>query len=173
MANEIFELEELKQITLRLEYTIRATEIIENVEASGRYQRIANLLTEIMDCEHAAFGYIDSNKSAIYPGLAMPQMMEACQVRGQDIVFTKEQTLKMAHWSKLYQKKAKPFYDNDPNNFKIPTGHVIIKNLLLCPVIRDGKLIATIGLANKHSGFNNSDLETISKIADHIARYLF
>ena len=39
----------------------------------------------------------------------------------------------------------------------MPEGHVILKNVMFAPLVLEDKTVGIIGLANKHSGFNDND----------------
>jgi PAS domain S-box-containing protein len=70
-------------------------------------------------------------------------------------------------------RNATAMYDNDfPKSEWItllPEGHTAISNVLIAPMIVDGKVIGLLGLANKRGGFNNDDARMASAFADLIA----
>lgn len=66
----------------------------------------------------------------------------------------------------------KAVYDNDFMNSEwvdfMPSGHVVMKNVMFAPLNLDGKTVGIIGLANKIGDFNDDDAdvaETMGELA--------
>ncbi|MHA1385387.1 MAG: ATP-binding protein [Candidatus Helarchaeota archaeon] len=66
----------------------------------------------------------------------------------------------------IANQMKKPIFENDFLNSKlvkdIPKGHIKLKNILFAPLILEGKIVGSIGLANKPGRFNEEDLGAIS-----------
>ncbi len=58
-------------------------------------------------------------------------------------------------------------YASLPNKKGLPEGHAPIIRELVVPVIRDGDVIAVLGVGNKESDYNENDVSTIQELADH------
>lgn len=72
-------------------------------------------------------------------------------------------------WADAFLQK-KPVIQNDihsiPHSNGWPVGPAEIKRELVVPVIRDDKVVALVGIANKPEDYNEKDVEIISFMAD-------
>lgn len=63
-----------------------------------------------------------------------------------------------------------PVYDNEFSKSKwmqfMPSGHVVMQNVMFAPMVLDGKVIGLLGLGNKPTGFSPSDAEWASIFAE-------
>ena len=57
-------------------------------------------------------------------------------------------------------------YQKLPNKKRLPEGHPQIIRELLVPIIRDGKVLAVIGIGNKNTDYNQQDIEMVQSLAD-------
>lgn len=67
-------------------------------------------------------------------------------------------------------REAKPVIHNDyaslPHKKGLPPGHAEVIRELLVPVMREGKIVAIIGVGNKPADYTDEDVETIAYLAD-------
>ena len=70
----------------------------------------------------------------------------------------------------------KAVYHNDFMNSEwvdfMPSGHVILRNVMFAPLVIEGKTVGIIGLANKASDFNDNDAKMATgfgELASHCA----
>ena len=67
-------------------------------------------------------------------------------------------------------RERKPIIHNDYESLSykkgLPKGHVEIIRELTVPVIRNGKIMAIIGVGNKQTDYDKKDLELVSMLAD-------
>jgi|GEM_PF-768939 len=66
--------------------------------------------------------------------------------------------------------KLKPVIHNDYQNAigkkGLPDGHVPVIRELVVPVIRNGKVLAILGVGNKKTKYNQSDVKVVQQLAD-------
>ena len=71
---------------------------------------------------------------------------------------------------------GKGFFTNEPSAHPdavgVPPGHPPVKAFLGVPLIRDGKTIGMLGLANRKSGYRDQDLEALQTLAPTIVQVL-
>jgi PAS domain S-box-containing protein len=66
--------------------------------------------------------------------------------------------------------EKKPVIHNDyaslPHRKGLPNGHAPIVRELVVPILRAGQVVAILGVGNKSTDYNDSDVETVSYFAD-------
>jgi PAS domain S-box-containing protein len=72
-------------------------------------------------------------------------------------------------WVDCFHEK-KPIVHNDYSSLQhkkgMPEGHVEVTRELAVPIIREGKVMAILGLGNKPADYTEKDVETVSYLAD-------
>lgn len=67
-------------------------------------------------------------------------------------------------------REKRPVIHNDYARLRhrkgLPEGHAEIQRELICPVIRNGKAVALIGVGNKATDYHQADVEVVSHLAD-------
>lgn len=57
-------------------------------------------------------------------------------------------------------------FTSDPRSKKMPHGHLTITRQMFIPVVRNGAVVALLGVGNKHVNYNESDIEVAAVLAD-------
>lgn len=57
-------------------------------------------------------------------------------------------------------------YSSLPNRKGLPDGHAPISREMAVPIIRDGNIVAVLGVGNKSNDYGLDDVELVSKLAD-------
>jgi len=67
-------------------------------------------------------------------------------------------------------RKARPVIHNDyallPYKKGLPDGHAEVVRELVVPIIREGKVVAILGVGNKPADYTDDDVETVAYLAD-------
>ncbi len=67
-------------------------------------------------------------------------------------------------------RERKPVVHNDyaslPHKKGLPEGHAEVKRELVVPVMREGRLVAILGVGNKPADYTEEDVETVAYFAD-------
>lgn len=67
-------------------------------------------------------------------------------------------------------RQRKPIIHNDyvslAHSKGVPNGHVPIVREMVIPILRDGQIVATLGVGNKPQDFTENDVELVSTFAD-------
>lgn len=72
-------------------------------------------------------------------------------------------------WAECVRRGAPVMLDDAdslPEGTRLPTGHPSLARMLQVPVIRDGRAVAVLGMANKSTAYRAVDVEIASYIAD-------
>ncbi len=91
--------------------------------------------------------------------------MEDCTVKGEPKVY---QLANTGIWGEVVRQR-KPIVVNDferPNPLKkgYPAGHVVLKKFMSVPVIIDDEIVAVVGLANKPTDYNETDVREMTTL---------
>jgi len=57
-------------------------------------------------------------------------------------------------------------YESMPNRKSLPAGHAVLVRELVVPVMREGEVRAVVGVGNKPTCYDQTDLEAVSLLAD-------
>jgi diguanylate cyclase len=120
------------------------------------------VLHEALKLTESQFGYIylyDEEKRQLTLNSWTNGVMEACAVEEKPTTYDLTNT---GLWGEVVRQR-KPIVINDfeaPNPLKkgYPNGHVPLRKFMSVPVIIDDKIVATIGLANKPSDYEDDDI---------------
>lgn len=91
---------------------------------------------------------------------------EFCNAEGKGLHYSVE---KAGVWADCVRHKRPVIHNNYPSlpdRKGLPEGHVEIIRELVVPVIRSGMVVATMGLGNKATAYNETDLKQTSYLAD-------
>ncbi len=116
------------------------------------------------------FGFIGTvNERGKFDTIALsdPGMIERSIAEEKAIIMISDMEIR-GIWDRVILER-KPLFINDtasdPDKVLTPNGHAQIKCFLAAPLKRNGKTIGMIALANKEGGYNQYDVESISRIA--------
>lgn len=100
-------------------------------------------------------------------------VMESCTIENPETTYKLEQT---GCWGEAVRQR-KPFIDNNysaTNKYckGTPHGHVELKKFLTVPVISDGVIVAVVGVANKESDYDMSDVQKLTLLHGYVWRII-
>jgi PAS domain S-box-containing protein len=91
---------------------------------------------------------------------------EFCQAKGKGLHYSIEQA---GVWADCIREK-KPVIHNDYHSLEhkkgMPEGHAMVVRELAAPVMREGKVVAILGVGNKPVDYTEKDAETLAFLAD-------
>lgn len=79
-------------------------------------------------------------------------------------------------WSDCLKERKPVIHNNfkrQRTNAKLPAGHPEILRDLVCPIIRDDKIVAVLSLGNKESDYTQKDIEIVSLLSDSLWNLLY
>ncbi len=157
---------ERKQAEKELQVKNRISNTFIDSEHEDFYKAVLDILREVFDSEYGYFGYINDDGNLVAESMTR-DVWDECQIKDKSIIFPKDT------WGGLWGnalKRKKTLYQN--GNLQFPQGHVQLQNAIAAPIVVNNKLIGQIALANKQSGFNESDKQSINNLCDYIAPLL-
>lgn len=93
-------------------------------------------------------------------------LKEFCRAEGRGMHYGLEQA---GVWADSVREK-RPVIHNDyeslPGKKGLPAGHATLVRELVVPIMRDGQVVAILGVGNKPADYTESDLETVTYLAD-------
>ncbi|NJL60401.1 MAG: transporter substrate-binding domain-containing protein, partial [Desulfobacteraceae bacterium] len=133
------------------------------------YSEILKIITEIMQSEYGTFGYFDDNGDFISPAMTRQIYWEQCNVPEKNILFEKGKFGGI--FADAVRKQKTLIANKGP--FRMPDGHVPIRNTMVTPVIFRDSVISAIHIANKNGIYDENDQKLLEMIADNIAPVLY
>ncbi|MBI5570369.1 MAG: PAS domain S-box protein [Desulfomonile tiedjei] len=129
-------------------------------------------LNEAVKLTESEVGYIyfyDEEKNLLELNSWSKQVMKECEVAEPQTVYEVEKT---GMWGEAV-KQRKPIVVNDfqaPNPLKkgYPSGHVELHNFMTIPVFWRDRIVAVIGVANKATDYDESDVRQLALLMDSV-----
>jgi PAS domain S-box-containing protein len=129
------------------------------------YGELLKLLLQVFKSKYGTFGYFDQEGAFVIPSMTREIYWQKCRVPDKEIIFKKGTFNGI--WARAIKEK-KTLYSNG-GSFRIPEGHIPIKNTMVTPIVYHDQVISAIHLANKETDYNEGDRGLLETIANHIA----
>jgi two-component system, cell cycle sensor histidine kinase and response regulator CckA len=131
-------------------------------------------LDEAVKLVESKIGYIylyDEEKKLFELNTWSKEVMKECEVAEPQTNYELDKT---GFWGEAVRQR-KPIVLNDfhaPNDLKkgYPEGHVPLHNFLTIPVFEGDKIVAVVGMANKDSDYDESDVRQLTLLMDSVWR---
>jgi PAS domain S-box-containing protein len=133
------------------------------------YVEVLKLILGIMRSEYGTFGYFDEHGSFVAPALTRQIYWEQCNIPEKEIIFQKGTFGGI--WGRAIEERRTLIANQGP--FRMPQGHVPIKNSMVTPIIFHDQVISAIHVANKPLGYDKEDRAMVEMIAAKIAPVLY
>ena len=91
---------------------------------------------------------------------------EFCRAEGQGKHYPVDQAGVWAECIRLRRAVVHNDYASLPNRTALPPGHAEVVRELVVPVIREGRIVAVLGVGNKPTDYGTQDQEYVSALAD-------
>jgi PAS domain S-box-containing protein len=151
---------EQKQITIDKIY-----EAFMSYGNSEVFKRILDLVLEAFESRFGVFGYVDEKGDLIVPSFT-GDVWYMCQMEQKPLVWPPNSW--QGCWGKMLKEKSGTII-NDPNQFKVPNGHVPITNWMGVPILHNKELVGVFQVANCKKSYTHEDMVLLQAIADRIA----
>lgn len=160
--------EEIKLQNERLESLLRiAKQNTNNIQELLDYS-----LNEAIKLTHSKIGFLyfyDEQKQEFILNSWSKEVMNECKVLNPQTVYKLVDT---GLWGEVVRQR-KPILVNNyhaKNPFKkgTPQGHVQLNKFLSIPVFIQNKIVATIGVANKETDYNEADILQLTLLMDNV-----
>jgi DNA-binding CsgD family transcriptional regulator len=130
------------------------------------FSEILELLCDEFNSRYGYFGFIDEEGDLICPSMTR-DIWDQCRMLQKSIVFPK------ACWGGLWGTSLQEKRCIRRNhNLTTPKGHIPLQNAIVVPLVVQDHLVGQFALANKPSGFAQTDEAQLTSIADFIAPIL-
>jgi len=130
------------------------------------YEKVLEIILNITESKYGFFGFIDHKNILVCPSLTRG-VWEICQVKGKRIEFPHK--IWKGIWGKTLTERKSFYYDKP---FKLPKGHVQLKNALATPIVYGDRSIGLLMIGEKDSNYTKKDIGTMEEIASFIAPVL-
>ncbi|MFX1277086.1 MAG: PAS domain S-box protein [Promethearchaeota archaeon] len=159
--------EKLKKSEKELSIRNKIQDIFLKFPDDEMYSEILTYILKIFESKYGTFGYFNENQDLIQASLT-GEVWEECKMKNKNLIFPKD-TWHQNIWGSIINEK-KALTRNNP--FKVPKGHVVIKNFLGAPIIHKNKIIGVITVANKEEGYIENHLKLLELILEILAPIL-
>lgn len=93
-------------------------------------------------------------------------LQNMCKAEGKDSHYAVEEAGVWADAVRYRKPIIHNAYANLPNRKGMPEGHAPVVREMIIPILRNERVVATLGLGNKPQDFNDIDVEVVSTYAD-------
>jgi len=126
-------------------------------------------LETLMESSAGYFHFIEADQKTIELQAWSTNTLEnMCRISGDERHYSLDQA---GVWADAIRQR-KTIIHNDysslPNRKGLPEGHTPILREMAVPILRDDKIVAVIGVGNKHTEYTSRDIEVISTLADFV-----
>jgi PAS domain S-box-containing protein len=178
MAFELFEIDK-KRCEILTEETdykksekiiaarLRLVEYSLNHSLDEVLQKTLDEVTEISESPIGFYHFVgDDEKTLNLQGWSTRTMKEFCKAAGKGSHYGVELA---GVWADAVRER-RPLIHNDyaslPNRKGLPEGHAPVIRELVVPIFRNDKIVAILGVGNKHSDYTENDIQIVSFFAD-------
>lgn len=144
----------------------RISHIFLTIPDEEMYEKVLQVIIEVMESEHGVFAYIDEHENFVCPSMS-GKILDKFRIPGEDIVFPCEKWRDI--WGRAIIEK-KSICSNKP--FNVPEGHIPVVRAMDMPIIHKGELVGNLLVGNKATDYDKNDRELLEIIARHIAPVL-
>ena len=130
------------------------------------YETILEELKRHTGCKFGLFGYIDVNGDLVCPSISQ-DIWHDTTMHNKSFLFHRER------WGGLWGQsllEKRIIYQND--GFKVPKGHVELRNAISVPLVQGEELIGLVMLAEKETDFDASDKDHMLEISQFLTPLL-
>ncbi len=130
------------------------------------FDDVLDQLLETFSCSYGYFGYIDQEGELVCPTMTR-DIWDRCEIEDKDTCFPP------SCWGGLWGRsliEKKALLAND--NLTAPQGHIHLNNAMAVPILNHDRLIGQFALANKDTGFTETDLKLLESTARQTAPIL-
>jgi len=160
--------ETLRQTERELRIRNRISEIFLTIPDEQMYTKVLQVILEALESDYGTIGYFNEDGAFVVLAMTREIYWEKCNVPDKDIIF--EGGRFGGIWGTALKAK-KTLYSNN-GTFKVPEGHIPIKNTMVTPIIYRGEIISAIHVANKATDYDEKDKAFLETIAEHISPVL-
>lgn len=145
---------------------------ISQLKTDSIQELIDYALSEAIKLTASKIGYIyfyDEHKREFILNSWSKEVMKECNVMEPQTIYDLDAT---GCWGEAVRQR-KPILINDfqaENYMKkgTPEGHVALKKFLTIPVVFENRIVAVVGVANKETDYNNSDIRQLTLLMDSV-----
>jgi two-component system, cell cycle sensor histidine kinase and response regulator CckA len=130
------------------------------------------VLHEAIKLTESKVGYIyyyDESKKLFELNTWSKEVMQQCEVAEPKTTYELEKT---GIWGEAVRQRqpiiVNDFKSENPLKKGYPEGHVELYNFMTTPVFSEDKIVAVVGVANKKSDYDESDVRQISLLMDSV-----
>jgi len=157
--------EELRQANLKLEalWSLSALFDMDHVDSKAINDFVLNKIVRMTGSAYGFFGTMNADETVMSIHSWSGEAMKDCHMVDKPVDYPIDE---VGVWGEAVRKR-KPLILNDyaaPHEAKkgYPAGHVPLSNLMVVPVFLGGRIVSVAAVANKGSGYTETDLKQMT-----------
>jgi len=165
----IHDVTERKQYELVNEFRLR---LLQNAETETVEQLLTTTLDEAERLTGSSIGFIffvaEDQNSLLLQAVSTSTLENICAAEGKGKASLLD---KAGVWSDLFRERKAVIHNDYPSLAHcggMKEGHAAVRRELVFPVIRDAKIVAILGVANKLTDYDQRDIEWIELLANQV-----
>ncbi len=158
--------DDLRKRERELSIRNRIANVFLTVSGKEMYGEVLQVIIESLQCRLGIFSYLGDNGEMVCQTMTRTDG-GSCEMAKKQLILPRKQW--QGAWNKLLLTNE-TISANHP--FATPDGHLSIHNWLGVPILHKKRLIGTLQVANKDTGFIDDDLQLLETIARHVAPVL-
>ena len=150
-----------------IQLRLRLVEYATTHSLTDLMQKALDDIGELTVSPIAFYHFVNENQNTLsLQAWSARTLVEFCTAEGEGLHYPIENA---GVWADCVHQR-KPVIHNDyaslPNRKGLPEGHASVIRELVVPTMRDGRVVAILGVGNKASDYDEQDVELVSYIAD-------
>jgi PAS domain S-box-containing protein len=130
-------------------------------------EKVLDEVGEFTDSPIGFYHFVENDQKTLsLQAWSTRTMKEFCKAQGKGMHYSIDQA---GVWVDCVRER-RPVIHNDYNSLPhrrgLPEGHAPVIREIVIPVIKDGNVVAIMGIGNKQTDYTEKDLETVNYLAD-------
>jgi two-component system cell cycle sensor histidine kinase/response regulator CckA len=145
----------------------RIAQVFLTVPDEEMHEEVLSTVRQALGSPHGVFGYLADNGDLVIPSMTR-DIWKECEVPEKSMVFPPD-TWGDTLWGRAIRNRQ-PYYAN--RDFKVPSGHIPVKNFLTVPVVFQNRTIGVLSVGNRPGGYSDEHLHLLKSVAGFISPIL-
>lgn len=167
MLAHLMDITERKKIEAFLQLRLTLWEFASDHSTPELMQKVLDEVEILTESKIGFFHLMDTKKESLILQAWSTQTKDVfCKAEGEGMHYPVDQA---GVWCDSVREKRSLIhndYNSMPNRKGMPEGHATVVRELVVPIIRDGKVVAVLGIGNKPADYDQNDMDLVTNVAN-------
>lgn len=167
MLVHLLDITERKRIDSFLHLRLALWEFASDHSTPELMQKVLDEVEIFTDSKIGFFHLMDTKKDSLILQAWSTQTKQVfCKAEGEGMHYPVDQA---GVWCDSVREKRSLIhndYSSLPNRKGMPEGHATVVRELVVPIVRDGKVVAVLGIGNKPTDYDQNDMDIVTNVAN-------